>query len=176
MCCTCLTFCRGTAYAVTEGLSHYDLPNIPSCAFGASSPYTVEPPLRRDCKTEKCSMGRGVKKFLLNFLTPQTTLVLTAESRHFATVFTRIQTRSRAKPTKIAVKCRIPDRHFTGAVKNIEFFYSPFSLYNNNMAGAHDAPADFICSMFSTILLYAVMFSFSSYVPVFLPQQRQNNR
>ena len=115
----------GTAYAVTEGLSHYDLPNNPSCAFGASSPYTVEPPLRRDCKTEKCSMERGVKKFLLNFLTPQTTLVLTAESRHFATVFTRIQTRSRAKPIKIAVKCRIPDRHFTGAVKNIEFFYSP---------------------------------------------------
>ncbi|MDD7595280.1 MAG: hypothetical protein PUJ71_07130, partial [Clostridiales bacterium] len=62
---------------------------------------------------------------LLNFLTPQTTLVLTAESRHFATAFTRIHTRSRAKPTKIAVKCRIPDRHFTGAVKNIEFFTAP---------------------------------------------------
>ena len=69
--------------------------------------------------------NRGVKKFLLNFLTPQTTLVLTAESRHFATAFTRIQTRSRAKPTKIAVKCRIPDRHFTGAVRNIEFFTAP---------------------------------------------------
>ena len=73
---------------------------------------------------------RGVKKFLLNFLTPPTTLVFTAESRHFATAFTRIQTRSRAKSTKIAVKCRIPDRHFTGAVKNIEFFYSPVTFLN----------------------------------------------
>ena len=84
------------------------------------------PPFRSQGQTEaEKIMTRGVKKFLLNFLTPPTTWVLTAESRHFATAFTRIQTRSRAKSTKIAVKCRIPDRHFTGAVKNIEFFYSP---------------------------------------------------
>ena len=56
---------------------------------------------------------------------------MTAESRHFATAFTRIQTRSRAKPTKIAVKCRIPDRHFTGAVKNIEFFLQPLNCHDS---------------------------------------------
>ena len=38
----------GTAYAVTEGLSYCDFPNNPSVAFGDSSSYAEEPPLRRD--------------------------------------------------------------------------------------------------------------------------------
>ena len=45
----------GTAYAVTEGLSHYYLQNNPSVSFADSSPYTGEAPLRRDCQAAKAS-------------------------------------------------------------------------------------------------------------------------
>ena len=48
-----------------------------------------------------------------------------AEHRRFAAKKAKTKSQA-AKAPKIASKCRGPDRHFDGAVKNIEFLTAPF--------------------------------------------------
>ncbi len=70
----------------------------------------------------------------MSFFILPTTLVSAAESRRFAAKKIKKTKAQRQKRPRLPPKCRNPVQHFGGAVKNIEFFNSPFYFYKASLS------------------------------------------